>query len=187
MRRRYYSRRFESCGKNIVIDTGVHFSSLKDICIGSNVWIDKNCILIAGKSKSNKNIKRIKSGESFIFEGKIQIGDSSHIGISTVIQGHGGVKIGKYFTSSAGVAIFSLSNDPLNSKRGTLQGNDTYYILTPVNIGNNVWLGLHSDIVGGAINNDVFIKAHSLVRSEIAENSIAGGQPAKRIKQRFQN
>ena len=185
LRRWYYSGKFEACGPNLVVDTGVHFVNSKDIHLGSNVWIDKNCILIAGKAQGNKNVRKFREGEASITEGKIQIGDSSHIGISTVIQGHGGVKIGNLFTSSTGVTIYSLSNDPSKSKQGTLPGSEAYYLLTPVVIGENVWLGLHCDVIGGLIHDNVFIKAHSIVQSEVEENSISGGQPAKFIKIRF--
>ncbi|MCX8167378.1 MAG: hypothetical protein N3E37_06025, partial [Candidatus Micrarchaeota archaeon] len=44
----YWSRRFMSCGKNVIIDVGVIIQNPENIRVGNNVWIDKYVILIAG-------------------------------------------------------------------------------------------------------------------------------------------
>ena len=51
-----------------------------------------------------------------------------------------------------------------------------------VTIGEDVWLGANVTVIKGAvINNGVVVGAKSLVNSEIAENSIAVGVPARVI------
>jgi hypothetical protein len=81
--------------------------------------IDKNCIFIAGKSwrirQNNPGINRFGC-----IRRNHQAGSFSHIGIGTVIQGHGGVQAGDYFTSSAGCRIYSFSNDYRESRAGMM-------------------------------------------------------------------
>ncbi|MFN7014362.1 MAG: hypothetical protein ACK4ON_08860, partial [Bacteroidia bacterium] len=116
----YYKIRLGSCGKNVIIDTGVYFQSPKDIYIGDNVWIDKNVIFIAGKLNHLTHENTL--GLDLIDKdklGKIIIGSNSHLGINTIIQGHGGVVILNNFTSSAHCKIYTLSNDVQNSLNGT--------------------------------------------------------------------
>lgn len=182
----YYKLRLAKCGKNVIIDTGVYFQNPKYIYIDDNVWIDKNVIFIAGKlyhlNKDNtKGLELIDENKL----GKISIGSNSHIGINTIIQGHGGVTISNYFTSSANCKIYSLSNDVVNSKYGTF-GSNNKYIINHIKIEDNVWLGLNVSVIKGEIKRNSFIKPNSVVMTSIDENSIAEGNPAKFIKHRFE-
>jgi len=182
----YYSKRAGSCGKNLIIDEGVIIQGIKDIHLGDNVWIDKYCILMAGKIKIDKNNLIVKQQPLKIEEGMIKIGDNSHIGIGTIIQGHGGIKIGHFFTCSAGAKIYSLSNDYSLSFNGTIGNNqNTFFIKSKIIIQDNVWIGLNSIILGGLIEKDSFIAPNSLVITNVKENSFMAGNPAKKIKDRF--
>lgn len=166
LRYAYYKRRLKFCGKGVAIDTGVHFINPSSISLGEGVWIDKNCILIAGGLPLAKDrVKEIENREFRGNRGEIYIGDHSHIGLMTVIQGHGGVWIDQYFTSSAGVKIYSLSNDPKECRTGTLK--DPAYVLHPVSIGRNVWLGLNVSVLGHHLGSDAFVGPHEVVKSDI--------------------
>jgi acetyltransferase-like isoleucine patch superfamily enzyme len=189
LRRWYYRQRLHACGKQVRIDTGVYFSSPGDISIGNDVWIDKNCHLIAGwPGVKETRLKRIQNNAQQLQRGTISIGDHVHIGIGTIIQGHGGVQIGNCFTASAGCRIYSFSNDPFKCKAGTHNyeaGEQIFYVVSPVSIGNNVWLGINATVIGNTIHNDCFIQPNAVVVSDIEAGSIAGGFPAQRIKPRF--
>jgi phosphatidyl-myo-inositol dimannoside synthase len=52
-------------------------------------------------------------------------------------------------------------------------------VVTPVAIGNNVWLGLKSIVIGNTIGDNSFIKPLSLVISDVVPNTIASGVPAR--------
>lgn len=185
LRRYYYQKRLASCGDEVTIETGVYFINPHSIYLGHEVWIDKNVILIAGLPTSFHQTRVVPSGPLPEFLGKIQIGSKSHIGISSIIQGHGGVMIGNYFTSSAQVAIYSMSNDPKKCVEGTMPGPHTHYIISPVEIGENVWLGLGVKIIGHRIGDNTFIKPNAVVTKEIPANCIAEGMPAIAISPRF--
>jgi maltose O-acetyltransferase len=54
----------------------------------------------------------------------------------------------------------------------------------PINIGNNVWVGMNSLILKGvSIGENSIVAAHSVVTKDIPENVLVGGNPARIIKQ----
>ncbi len=186
LRRAFYKRKFNSCGKNLRVDVGVIMEGLSFITIGDNVWIDKNCILMAGKvNLSVEKEKRFDNSEFFYKEGELNIGSNVHFAPGTIIQAHGGVQIGDYFTASAGCKIYSLSNDPALCKMGTYSSDSIAYVKSQIVIKENVWLGLNTIVLGGTIHKNSFITPNSIVVKSLEENSYAGGNPAIRIKERF--
>ena len=188
LRRKYYTKRFAQCGKNLVIDEGVIIQGAKDIFIGDNVWIDKYCILMAGKVDIPREQIKIKHNKNYESnEGELHIGSNVHIAPQCIIQAHGGVSIGDYFTSSAGCKIYSLSNDVRSCNFGTHSDNNINYVLSQIHIDENVWLGLNVIVLSGAIEKNSFIAPNSMVLSTIKKNSFANGNPAKKIKDRFVN
>ncbi len=188
LREKYYSRRFAKCGKNLQIDEGVIIQGAKDMFIGNNVWIDKYCILMAGKINISSEQIKIKQNTNFIYnEGELYIGSNVHIAPQCIIQAYGGVSIGDYFTASAGSKIYSLSNDVENCKYGTHSKEQINYILSPISIEKNVWIGIDSIVLSGNIEQNSFIAPNSVVVTTVKENSFASGNPAKKIKDRFNN
>jgi acetyltransferase-like isoleucine patch superfamily enzyme len=188
LRRAWYRRRLCRCGTDLIVEPGVHIIGAEHIELGNAVWIDRNVILTAGPPRKMARI--VARGDAVGAEkGRLRIGNSSHLGIGTIIQAHGGVTIGDFFTSSAGVKIYSFSNDPANCRKGTLDidGADPSYILTPIEIGRNVWLGLDVVQIGHRIGADCFVMPRSIVKTDIGNNTVAGGDPARPIRGRFEN
>jgi acetyltransferase-like isoleucine patch superfamily enzyme len=184
LRRWFYRARLGKCGKNLVIDIGVSLVAPRWIGFGDNVWIDKNVVIVAGPAPHAKMEQRA-TAHSDAEPGHVAIGSNSHIGVGTIIQGHGGVTIGRRFTTSPYCTIFSQSNDYRRCREGTVTGERVYYLQTPVWIGDNVWLGMHVSVFGHTIGGDSFIRPGSVVSSDIAPNSVAGGNPVRRIGDRF--
>ncbi|GLI54147.1 acyltransferase [Thermodesulfovibrio yellowstonii] len=188
LRRRYYSKRFAKCGSNLQIDEGVIIRGVEYIFIGDNVWIDKHCILIAGKVDIPSERVKVRQNKSYKYkEGELHVGSNVHIAPQCIIQAHGGVSIGDYFTASAGSKIYSLSNDVQGCRYGTHSNYDVKFIISPISIGENVWIGLNTIVLGGHIGKNSFIAPNSVVLTDIEENSFASGNPAKKIKNRFRD
>jgi len=191
----YWKRKFKKCGKNVIIDEGVIIQGPEYISIGDNVWIDKYCILMAGPVKFDNNsvVKKIENKNFEFKEGELIIGNGVHLGIGNIIQAHGGVYIGNNVTTSAGVKIYSLSNYPYDEND---LGNVVYancmatgkvsYIVSPIVIKDGVWIALNSIVLGGTIGKNSFVSSNSVVYKDIPDNSYASGNPAKKIKDRFQ-
>lgn len=191
----YYRKKFSMCGTNVAIDEGVVIENPKFISIGSDVWIDKYTILIAGKTDLSKGrIKKVENENYTSSEGELIIGDGVHIGSFNVIQAHAGVSLGNFVTTSSGVKIYSLSNYPFNEEdpveityANSLVGSNKAisYVHSPVVIEDGVWLGLNCSVVGGTIGKNSFVASNSLVITDLPPNSYAAGNPSVKIKERF--
>lgn len=190
LRRLYYSKRLAQCGKNLRIDEGVIIQGAEYIYIGDNVWIDKYCILIAGKVDIQSERVKVKQNKNYPYrEGELHIGSNVHIAPQCIIQAHGGVSIGNYCGLSSGVKIYSLTNLPSSHTNEIIHftplGNP-FYLKSPIQIEENVGIALNSIILPGVtIKKNSFIAPNSVVITDIKENSFASGNPAKKIKDRF--
>lgn len=191
----YWRGKFKKCGKNVIIDEGVIIQGAEWISVGDNVWIDKYCILLAGKVDVEGHPIKIRENKNFHFEpGELIIGSGVHIGAFNIIQAHGGVYIGNNVTTSAGVKIYSLSNMHVNYENPEIvmyancmveEQDKVGYIISPIVIEDGVWISLNSVVLGGTIGKNSFVAPNSVVIHEFEENSYISGNPAKKIKDRF--
>jgi len=62
---------------------------------------------------------------------------------------------------------------------------DKWTVTGPIRLGSNVWIGMNSVIMPGvSIGDNVVIGANSVVSHDIPSNSIAVGNPCKKIKEK---
>lgn len=186
----YYKNKFKKCGTNVIIDVGVHIDGAELISVGSNVHIDKYCIIATGKGLVGE-VKR-KPNTAFIGEeGEIIIGDNIHITQFCIIMGYGGVLIENNCVMSANSKIYSLTNTScdLDNKSKTtsiMPYSQANFLLSPVTLNYNVWLGLNTILMPGTmININSFTTSNSVLMGHFPENSYISGQPARRIRDRF--
>jgi len=188
IRREYYSRRFAECGENVRIYEGVIINGAEHMHLGSNIAIDKYCILMAGKVEVANEDEQIqyKKNENYKFKiGEFHLGSNVRIAPYSLIQAHGGVSIGDNFMASSGCKIYSFSNDVSQCNAETFSNKTIHHILSPIHICDNVWLGLNAIVLSGTIHKNSFIAPNSVVLKSIEENSFAVGNPAKKIKNRL--
>jgi len=172
------------------IDIRAKIIGSNKIKVGKNCKIFSNTILKTYK-KNGTPIEMIKLGNAceirencFLFSGagEINIGDRVFINVHTSILGGGGVKIGNDVIISPNVVISSSGHNFSDTDMPIYQQNDTF---KKIIIEDNVWIGANCSILQGiTIAKGSVIGAGSVVNSNIPENSIAVGNPAKVIKSR---
>ena len=146
----------------------------------------QNGLIVRGKLHiENRNVIIGKNvdlypGVTFAGNGVIRIGDNSKIGQNTIIYANkdGGVVIGNNTIIAAQSYIIDSNHNTDGKQLISEQGLSS----ATVKIGNDVWLGANVTVIKGALIHDgVVVGAKSLVNSEVEENSIVVGIPAKRI------
>jgi len=141
-----------------------------------------------------------------IGNGKIEIGDDVHIGspctwdignnaeliignrvslnyrgIISVAQQ---VRIGDDTIIAGDVAIFDNTNHPVSPGRRLAGGSLTSAEMAPVEIGRNVWIGIHCIIMRGVlIGDNSVVAAGSIVTKSVPANTLVAGNPAIAIRE----
>lgn len=117
--------------------------------------------------------------DDFFFHGEphyLRIGKSCTVNQGVFFQCWSEVSIGDGVHLSPYVQIYTAGLKELPSQRMIHESK-------PITIGNNVWMGANSLVLGGVIIGEgSIIGAHSLVVSDIPPFALAVGVPAKVIK-----
>lgn len=112
------------------------------------------------------------------FGSNIYIGDNFYADYNCVILDNGKVTIGDNCILSPQVGIYTLAYPTEVDKR--IAG---YEYACPVTIGNNVWIGGGSRINPGVtIGNNVVVNPGSVICTDIPDNVMVAGNPAKIIQ-----
>lgn len=176
---------FHITDKSTWIHWSVKYRMPSKIRIGSHCELRRG-ILLDARSKESPAIIigdycRIKENVSLLaYGGKIELGDNVLIGPGTHVYGHGGVFIGNYSMLGGNITISSANYAyHLSSTPFQYQG----YVLKPVKISSNVWVGNNSVILGATINENVIVGAGSVVTGNLESGFVYAGNPAKKIKE----
>jgi acetyltransferase-like isoleucine patch superfamily enzyme len=117
---------------------------------------------------------------AYFSNSRIRIGDNCILN-GTLIHSRESVVIGNDCLFGPGVVILdnnshNTSIDPAIRRTGEIE-------VSPVNIGNNVWVGMYSIIMKGVnIGDNAIIAARSVVTKNVSSNQVFGGNPAKFIR-----
>jgi acetyltransferase-like isoleucine patch superfamily enzyme len=158
-------------GKTLTIGDYVEINALSKhgISIGDNVTILKNTII-----ECTGVIRELGEG--------LSIGNQVGISQNCFIQVRGKVEIGSHVIFGPGVSLFSENHN---------SGNPNEYIINQgatrkgVSICDGVWIGAGAIILDGVtIGENAIVAAGSVVNKDIPPFAIAGGIPAKIIKER---
>lgn len=108
----------------------------------------------------------------------ISIGERTTIGFHTFIYASSTIDIG----ADCMIAPFVYIVDSNHGTRVGTPMNRQPDGARPISIGNDVWVGAHAVILSGVtIADGAIIAAGSVVREDVARNTIVGGVPAKVI------
>lgn len=156
-----------------------------------NIWLTglierrKKKRFLAGLASAGRNIHLCR-GYSISSPNKLSIGSNTWIGENLFAKCEGGLIIGNGVIISRGVEIWTANHNYDSEDLKSLP-YDRRFILKPVNIGDNVWIGSRVTIIPGVpIGEGAVIGAGAVVTHDIPPLAVAGGNPAKVIKYRNQ-
>ncbi len=113
--------------------------------------------------------------DSALVFGQVAVGERTWIGPATVLDGSGGLSIGRTCSISAGVQIYTH-----DSVRWALSGGRAPYATAPVVIGDHCYLGPMSIVtMGVSIGRHCLVGANSIVNKDLPDNSIAFGSTCR--------
>lgn len=108
----------------------------------------------------------------------ITIGKHAFINYNVTIMDRGKVKIGDHILLAPNVVI-TTSNHPLDLKIR----RDSLGYASPIEIGDDVWIGANAVILPGVkIGNNVVVAAGAVVTKDVEDDSIVAGVPAVKIR-----
>lgn len=106
----------------------------------------------------------------------IIFGKNCFVNMGCTFQDWGGITLGDGCLVGHNCTICTVNHD----KQPFFRGNMT---LSPVTIGNNVWIGANATILPEvSIGDGAIVAAGSVVTKNVMPNEIVGGVPAKHIK-----
>lgn len=108
----------------------------------------------------------------------ITTGENFYANHGVVILDAAAVTIGSDVLLGPGVNI-STASHPLDAERR----RQKLEIAQPISIGNNVWVGMGAQILGGVtIGDNAVIAAGAVVTKDVAKNTLVAGVPAKFVR-----
>lgn len=112
----------------------------------------------------------------YIF-GNVEVGENTFVGPFCILEGSGGLKIGKFCSISAGVQIYTH-----NSVQWSSSGGKESKVYAPVVIEDNCYIGPNAVIsMGVKISKGAVVGACSFVNKDVPPYTKVAGCPAKII------
>ncbi|MEI8388991.1 MAG: acyltransferase [bacterium] len=124
----------------------------------------------------------IDLNSTFIFPENIKLSDHIYIGPECLLEARGKIEIHENVIIGPKVTILTSNHRYENAE---MLPYDDYYILKPVTIEKNVWIGANVSICPGVrVGEGAVIALGSVVTKDVPKYSIIGGNPAKILKMR---
>lgn len=114
-----------------------------------------------------------------LYTNRVKLGIRSFPGWSMgcYVQARNGIVIGSNLRMGPGVGLISSNHD--------INDYDSWTKETPIEIGDNVWIGMNAIVMPGVkIGDNVVVGANSVVTKDVPQNCIVAGNPCKIIKEK---
>jgi len=189
LRSKLYPRLLAGCGSNVAFGQNVILRHPHKIRLGSNVVIDDNCCLDA-KGTDNRGIDiedGVFIGRNTILScknGNIRLEERANLGFNCEVFSAGEVRVGRdvllaaYVYLVGGDHIYDRTDIPVAHQGRTVKG---------ITVGEGAWLGAHVVVADGVrVGKHAIIGAGGVVLRDVPDYHIAGGVPAKSLRDRRQ-
>lgn len=187
LRKLFYPKILGEVGHGVVFGTDVWFRHPKKVRIGARSIIDDGALLDA-KGSDNEGIllgEQCYIGRGVVLsckDGDITLGDFANISTYCNISSNSKITIGEKTLIAPFCSIFATSHNIDTLEKSVL---DHGWTSKGVVIGSGCWLGANVSVLDGVtIGNNTVVGAGGVVRTDLPENVIAVGVPAKVIKER---
>ena len=190
LRGKFYPMLFGKTGKGVVFGANIVIRHPKKIVIGKNVIIDDNVLLDAkGSESSGITLKNdVFIGRNSILSckgGEIILDERANVGFNCEIFSSNRVVIGKDNLIAAYTYIVGGGNYKLGRTDIPINQQPDFDGKGGVHTEDDVWLAAHVVLLDGTtVRKGSVIAAGAIVSGEIPPYSIAGGIPAKVLKNR---
>lgn len=123
--------------------------------------------------------------------------NGGYLNTGVIIDCFNAITIGQNVAIAKGVVIRDSHNHQIINSNAINDNNQrnanntsppiSTLISTPINIGNNVWIGTNALILAGVtIGDNAIIAAGAVVNKDVANNTLVGGVPAKTLKRNIE-
>ena len=180
---------FAETGKGVNFGRNLVLRCPGRIAIGDNVAVDDNCTLDARGATAPGDF-RIGNGTLLardvllvVKQGFLRIGAHCSIGSQTTLSAVSGIEIGDH-AIIAGQCYFGGGRYRTELGKGPMvtQGLKTK---GPVRLGPDVWVGAGVRVLDGVtVGMGAILGAGAVVTSDVPENAVMGGVPARKIGER---
>ncbi len=189
LRQKLYRHMFESCGRKVVFGRNVTIRHPHRIRIADNVIIDDNAVLDA---KGEADVTIDIGGGSIVGRnsilsckgGAIQLDDRVNISVNCTLISETRLHVGENVLIAGHCYLIAGGNHGLDR-------TDIPILEQPliekggIDIGAHCWLGANVTLLDGVtVGRDSVIAAGAVVTKPVPEYSIAGGVPAKVLRDR---
>ena len=155
--------RFRTTG--LRLDPGVSFEVPSRVCIGRDVTLYGGSFFVTGR------------------EGRLEIGEETHIGRLAMVSALGGVSIGRRCAIASGFTVYSNTNSVHERPEEDVLDNPV--VLAPVEIGDDVWVGANVTVLPGVrVGDHAVLGAGSVVTKDVPDWAVVAGVPARKIRDR---
>lgn len=126
---------------------------------------------------------RMRENAKILMPDRLVCGDHVWIGEGVIVDASGGLEIGDHTTLGSGSYIWSHSSAMANIMMDNRSGNP-YIVRSTTKIGCGTFIGGPSVVYAGvSIGDRCIVMPMSVVTSDVPDNTMVGGSPAKVIKQ----
>lgn len=187
LRQKLYRKFLGESGRGVAFSRNVTLRCPGQLSVGDGTLIEENvCFDIKSASAAVRLGARNQVVQGARFEtgyaGHVTLGDDCYIGAYAVLNGFGGIEIGKNALIAAHCHI--VSGDHGHSDVATPM-NAQPIVGKGIVLEDNVWLGSGVKVLDGVrIGEGSIVSAGAVVNRDVAPFSIVGGVPAKLIKMR---
>lgn len=165
----------------ILIDSGCDLIIGKNVVFRSNIEIrlhGKSQIVIEDNVRIDRGVRILSANKS-----QILLGEGCRLGLYSVLNGGDSITIGKKSLVS-GFVYLQTSMHSYTNKNEHVQ--DQGYSHSPVELGDDSWLGTHVVILPGVtIGEGSVVGSNAVVTKTIQPYQVVAGIPAKSLKSRM--